>query len=143
MLNASATCEKVATVWSLAERHGKERERRRTGFRRGGFRGKNDGEIGESHRHNSQHCAAAAQQHGVSNTTTVRGRGKKCPHSRDRRSSGSSRVKINDMSIRGSEAAKGGHQSLSALFFGVGSLLTIGGLIRTGYRRSHESFSLR
>ena len=94
-------------VW----RNGKEISENRV-VKEGGPRGKNDGNIGEfqQHQHNT---AAEAQQQRVSDTTTGRGRRKKCPRCRDRSSSSSSRVKIDVMSIRSREAAKGGHQSQS------------------------------
>ena len=78
--------------------------------RGGGSRGKNKGKIGESQQH--QHSTAAPQQQPVSDTTTGRGRRKKYPRSGDRSSSSSSRVKIDGMSIRGTNRSlKGAHRS--------------------------------
>ena len=67
--------------------------------------GNNYGNIGESQQH--QLSTAAAQQQRVSDATTSRGRRKRCPRCRGRSSSSSSRVKIDGMSIRGREAARG------------------------------------
>ena len=67
--------------------------------------GNNYGNIGESQQH--QLSTAAAQQQRVSDTTTGRDKRKKCPRWRDRSSSISIMVKIDGMSIRGREAARG------------------------------------
>ena len=101
-------CKNVGTQQSGIWRNGKEISENRVV--RGGVVPEErimEAYVGESQQH--QHSStAAAQQQRVSNTTTGRDKRKKCPRCRDRSSSSSTMVKIDGMSIRGREAARGG-----------------------------------